>query len=268
MQEKVILVTGASSGIGRAIATELSGKGHRVFGTSRSTHAANPGFEMLPLDVTDDASVAAAVDAVMQQAGRLDVLINNAGAGIYGAIEDTALDEAHWQMDTNFFGPLRMIKAVLPTMRRQGSGRIITISSMAGMAALPYQAIYSASKFALEGLNEALRLELNGVGVDATTVVPGDFHTGFTSARRFTRDARSGLNAHPMARTLAIIERDEKTGPHPEQVARLVGTLVDAKTIGVRYVVGRLDQRLGMLLKRWMPASWFERIMMATYAIR
>lgn len=267
MKNKVILITGASSGLGQAIATRLAVQGYTVFGTSRTPQSSIGPIRMLELDVTDEDSIQRAVAQVLAQTGRIDVLINNAGSGLCGAVEDTDIDEARWQMDTNFFGPFRMIKAVLPHMRSQKQGRIITVSSLAGMAALPYQAFYSASKFAIEGMNEALRLELAGTGIDATTINPGDFKTGFTQARVFTRQARSGVQARQLAKTVAIYERDENQGADPLQVAQLAQRLIEARRVGLRYTVGRLDQRFGMLLKKLIPALWFERIMKMTYSI-
>jgi len=267
MHKKVILVTGASSGLGNAIAIHLALQGYIVFGTSRKPQADMGQISMLQLDVTDDESISTAVAQVIARAGRIDVLINNAGSGLCGALEDTDIDEARWQMDTNFFGPFRMIKAVLAHMRNQRGGRIITVSSLAGMAALPYQAFYSASKFAIEGMNEALRLELAGSGIDATTINPGDFKTGFTQARVFTRAARSGVQAAQLAKTVAIYERDENHGADALMVAQLAQRLIEAKRVGLRYTVGRFDQRFGMLLKKVIPAVWFERIMKMTYSI-
>jgi NAD(P)-dependent dehydrogenase (short-subunit alcohol dehydrogenase family) len=268
VKSKIILVTGASSGLGRAMAGHLAAAGHTVFGTSRRPASTAGAVRMLVLDLTDDASVAAAVQAVLTAAGRIDVLINNAGSGLCGAVEDTSLEEARWQMETNFFGPVRMIRAVLPHMRRQGGGRIITVSSLAGLAALPYQPYYSASKFALEGLNEALRLELSGSAIDCTTINPGDFATGFTSARVLAAASDSPAHGARLRRTLAIYERDERGGADPRLVAALAARLVEARRVGVRNTVGNRLQRFGMVLKRLLPATWFEGIMRLTYETR
>ncbi len=265
---KVILVTGASNGFGQLIATHLAAQGHRVFGTSRRALADQGRVRMLVLDVTDEALVEQAVAQVISEAGRIDVLINNAGVGLCGAVEDTTLAEAQWQMDTNFFGTVRMIRAVLPQMRRQGRGRIITVSSLAGLAGLPYQPYYSASKYALEGLHEALRLELSGSGIDATCVNPGDFRTGFTDARVFTQQARSGHHAAQLATTLAIFERDEARGDNPQAVAELVARLVEQDALAVRYPVGPWAQRAGIFAKRLLPARWFEYLIRRSYSIR
>ncbi|MCX7772058.1 MAG: SDR family NAD(P)-dependent oxidoreductase, partial [Clostridia bacterium] len=169
MEKKVVLITGASSGIGKAAAELLMKKGFHVYGTSRKaegrfdeghtfSNAASGGFiDMIPLDVNNDASVEVAVKTVLAKEGKLDILVSNAGTGIAGSIEDTSMDEARTQIETNFFGTLRVIKEVLPFMRQQGFGKIIAISSVAGVISIPYQAHYSASKFAMEGLIEALR---------------------------------------------------------------------------------------------------------------
>lgn len=159
---EVVLVTGASSGIGRAAARMLAERGYVVLGTSRdpASVAALPGVELLPLDVRSDASVSACVKAVLQRAGRLDVLVNNAGYVLSAAVEEASPDEALAQFETNFFGAVRMLRAVLPIMRRQGGGQIINISSVAGLVPMPFWGYYSASKAALEALTEALRYEV------------------------------------------------------------------------------------------------------------
>lgn len=264
----VILVTGASSGFGAMIKTALEAAGHEVYGTSR---APAPGSGLVALDVTDPASVRACVDEVLQKAGRIDVLVNNAGGGLSGAVEDCTDDEISWQMETNFMGPVRMIKAVLPHMRARGQdggqGRIITIGSLAGHAALPYQPIYSASKHALEGLNSALRLELRGTPMQATLVCPGDFATGFTAARQFAAGAESAAHGAQFKRTMAIYERDEISGADPAEVGKLVAKLVTAKKLKPNYFVGSFDQTAGVTLKRLLPAAWFENMMAAIYKL-
>lgn len=267
---KVILVTGTTSGFGRLIAERLSSEGHRVYGTHLPGFEFDPeafSFPMLELDVTDDASVARCVGDLIDTEGRIDVLINNAGFGLAGALEDTTPEEARSQMEVNFFGPLRMIRAVLPHMRSQGSGRLLTVSSMAGHVGMPYQPIYSASKFALEGLNEALRLELRESGIDAAVVCPGDFNTGFTAARQFTKGAHSRWHEQQLKTTVGIMEEDERSGPDPGMVADLFVRLVDAPSLRVRYFVGRRSQRLSIFLKRLMPAILFERLVRSAYRL-
>jgi NAD(P)-dependent dehydrogenase (short-subunit alcohol dehydrogenase family) len=265
---KVVLITGASSGFGKSIAVHLASLGHTVFGTSRSQKESFAGVTMLPLDVTDDESVHELVKQVIAQAGKIDVLINNAGVGLCGSIEDTSIEEARWQMETNFFGPVRMVKAVLPHMREQGAGRIIKIGSLAGQLALPYQPFYSTSKFAIAGFNEVLRLELAGSGIDSTMIEPGDFATGFTAARVFSEQAKSGLHAEQLERVVGIYERDEIGGASPQLLAKLCARIIESKKVQPRYSVGRMDQRFGLLLKRWIPHSWMEKLMLYIYQIK
>ena len=267
--EKVVLVAGASSGLGKAIADVLAGNGHRVYGTSGIPGAAlENGVVMVPLDVTTDVSTATCVDDLVGAEGRIDVLVNVAGYGLAGSVEDTTIEEARHQLDTNFFGVARMTREVLPTMRSQGRGRIITIGSIAGFVGLPYQAYYSSSKFAVEGFNEALRLELLGSGIDCCTVDPGDFKTGFTAARVFAKASQSSLHAERMARVVGAYERDETNGADPYLVADLVARLVDRPRLHVRYVVGRPTQRAAAGLKKVLPATAFEQIMTKVYPLR
>jgi NAD(P)-dependent dehydrogenase (short-subunit alcohol dehydrogenase family) len=265
---RVVLVTGTTSGFGRAIAAELDRRGHRVYGTSRHPQPSAAGLPTLPLDITDESSTQRCVAAVLEREGRLDVLVNNAGAGLFGAIEDTSLAEAQWQMATTFLGVVHMIKAALPVMRQQASGRIITISSMAGLVAMPYQPFYSAGKFAVEALVQALRVELEGSGIDACTVAPGDFRTGFTSHRRLAAGYRSAAHGERAARALAVQERFEREGPPPERVGRLVADLVDRRRLRPRYLAGSPVQRLQVRIRPLLPAEWYEHLVSATVAPR
>jgi NAD(P)-dependent dehydrogenase (short-subunit alcohol dehydrogenase family) len=267
---KVVLITGTTSGFGLMIAQRLAARGHRVYGTCL------PGFDgdrrafafpLLELDVTDDASVERCVAELVRAEGCVDVLINNAGVSIAGALEDTSIAEARWQMEVNLFGPIRMIRAVLPHMRAKGTGRILTTGSMGGHIGLPYQSVYCAAKYGLEGINEALRLELSGSGIDAAIVCPGDFNTGFTAARVYTQEARSPTHARQLAVTMGIAEEDEKNSPDPAMVADLYARLVDAQTLRVRYFVGSYAQRASIFLKWLLPATGFERIMRMKYRL-
>ena len=262
------MVTGTTSGFGRAIATELARRGHRVYGTSRHPRAAGSEYQTLPLEITDEASAARCVAAVLEREGRLDVLVNNAGSGLFGAIEDTSLEEAEWQMSTNFFGVVRMTKAALPVMRRQASGRVITISSMAGLVAMPYQPFYSTSKFAVEAFVQALRVELEGSGIDACTVAPGDFRTGFTAHRRCAAAYLSAVHGERAARALEVQERYEREGPPPEGVGRLVADLVDRRRLRPRYLAGSTLQRLQVRMRPLFPAEWYEHLVSTSIAPR
>src|SRR6266480_359248 len=177
---KVALVTGASSGFGQATAALLTAQGFLVFGTSRApAHNEASSFELLPLDVDSEASVQTCLQTILERTGRIDLLVNNAGFAQAGAIEENSLEDARAQFETNVFGVLRMLKAVLPVMRQQGSGQIITVSSLLGVVAMPYLSLYSSSKFALEGMIEGLYHELRPFHIKVSLVEPTFFRTKF-----------------------------------------------------------------------------------------
>jgi NAD(P)-dependent dehydrogenase (short-subunit alcohol dehydrogenase family) len=270
--KRVVLVTGASSGIGQACATYLHQRDYQVYGTSR--HAVHAGsiysesFHMIQMDVNVDRSVQRGIEHVWEREGRLDVVVNNAGFGIAGSIEDTTTEEAKAQFETNFFGALRVCRAVLPIMRAQRAGHIVNISSMAGLAGVPFQGLYSASKFALEGLSEALRLELRPFGIRVVLIEPGDFETSFTARRR--RTAQSGENAVYKDRfntTLGIMEADESRGANPTQVAHLVERIIENPSPRMRYTVGPLIQRIEVTLKQIVPSWLYERVISRYYRL-
>jgi len=184
MSGKVVLVTGASSGIGAACAEMLAKRGFRVYGSSRNPNFKPSGYQALQMDVTDDRSVDEAVAQVIREAGSIDALVNNAGCGLAGAVEDTASIEALHQMDVNFMGPFRAARAILPGMRQRRSGVIVNVSSLGGLFGLPFQSFYSASKFAMEGWTESLRFEVSPFGIRVVLIEPGDVKTGFTGQPR------------------------------------------------------------------------------------
>ena len=264
-ESRVVLITGASSGLGRAAAEHLAGLGHRVFGASRNPTRDGLPYEPVALDVTDDDSVARGVAAVIEAAGRLDVLCNNAGVGIAASIEDTTMEEARWLMETNFFGALRMCQAVLPIMRAQGSGRIVNTSSIGGLMGLPFQGLYSASKFAIEGLTEALRMEVAPFGIHVVLLEPGDFNTPFTGNRRETTADGASPYAQARARALAVIEADEGKGLAPEAIGPVLARIIASPAPRLRYQVGALEQRLAVLAKRHLPAGLMERVLRSHY---
>ncbi len=266
---KSVLVVGASSGIGRACAVRLARRGYRVFGTTRRP----PGeveatlrqelsdsdrLEMIRMDVDDDGSVDVGVRQVVERMGRIDGVVNCAGFGIGGSIEDTSDEEAKAIFETNFFGTLRVCRAVLPFMRKQGSGTIVNVSSIGGRIALPFQGLYSATKFAIEGLTESLRMELHRFGVRVVLVEPGDFATGFTDNRRPARaalDNEAYVDAYRKA--IAVVERDERGGASPEAIAKLVARILAARSPRLRYKAGAVFQRVAVLLRIVLPARLF-----------
>jgi NAD(P)-dependent dehydrogenase (short-subunit alcohol dehydrogenase family) len=267
--QRVVLVTGASSGIGLACATHLAGRGFRVYGTSRRAAAGSPGnVTMLTADVTDDRSVEQAIATVLDREGRLDIVVNNAGMGIAGPVESTSIDQAKGQFEVNFFGAFRVCRAVLPAMRRQRSGYIINIGSIGGLLAIPYQSMYSASKFALEGLSEALRMEVRPFGIRVVIIEPGDHKTALTENRQFT-EISIATDAYSPSFEAALLKtaHDEQSGPGPEQIARLLYRIVNQRHPRLRYTIGPIPQRAAVWLKRLMPYSLLEYTMRTYYGL-
>jgi len=219
------------------------------------------------MDVTDEESVRAAIDHVLQEEGRLDAVVNCAGYGIGGAVEATSIDEAWRQFDTNFFGILRVCRAVLPALREQRSGLIVNVSSLAGRIGLPFQGLYSSTKFAIEGLTEALRMEVKPFGIRVCLVEPGDFRTGFTASRRRVETEEGSAYRDACDRGLAAAESDELGGASPDLVAKLLLRILRSRSPKLRYTVGSLSQRLSAWIKPLLPASLFEREVMRHYKV-
>jgi len=264
---KNILITGASSGFGKVMAEHLSKLGHNVIGTSRSPDDNRVGdsHAMQVLDVTSDDSVRQCIDEAMGNFGHIDVLINNAGNGISGPIEETPIAKAKEQFDTNFFGVVRMNQAILPVMKKQGYGLIINISSIGGIIGLPYQGFYAASKFALEGYTEALRMELNHSAVNITNICPGDFITGFTSARSNPEQIGSEYS-ESYNRIMKHYETNEASGSDPILIAKLVERIIKNKgNHPVRYIIGKPIERMAVKLKRILGSKTFEKIILQSF---
>lgn len=264
--ELVVFVPGASSGIGKACAEFLSAKGHIVYGTVRKHPPTSGSFHTVLMDVTQEPSVEEAVKQVMKATGRMDVVVHCAGVSVVGAIEETSLSEASTLFETNFWGVVRVCQAVIPIMRSQRKGTFLVVGSMAGLMGLPFEAFYSASKFALEGFIEALRMETRPFGIEAALIDPGDFRTEITKNRTKTK-SRLDVYASRSSTSLSITEHHETHGQHPVQIARLVNRLISRRRLKPRYVVGPFDQRLAATLKHFLPATWFERIVMSHYKI-
>lgn len=263
----VILITGITSGFGRAMAAQLNSDGHKVYGTYRRDSEQIPGVTYIKADVQDDESLKKAVSFVMEHEGRIDTLISNAGMGIGGPLEFTSIEDAQRQIDVNFMGMVRLINQVIPIMRSQQHGRIICISSIGGLMGLPYQGMYSASKFAIEGYCEALRLEVRQFGIHVTVINPGDFSTGFT-AQRSKVDNPEALAAYPgYNASMASIESDERSGLQPDYLARRISRIVRKRNPANRYIVATLVQKASVLLKALLPARWYDRILGSYYKL-
>lgn len=262
-----ILVTGASIGFGKAIGEFLLTQHHTVTGTSRQPEKYTSTFPLLALDVNDDKLVMQCLEAYIQTYGKIDVLINNAGFGIAGPIEDTSLEEAKAQFETNFFGAARMIKATLPYMRAQNSGLIINISSIAGQMGLPFQAYYSACKFALEGFTEALRMELKPWNIQVTNIEPGDYKTSFTINRQIIRGI-SPAYQEKFNTALRQYEYEENNGSNPLEVAKLIARIINMKKpVHIRYLSGTRLQKFAVFLKKIFNGKVYEKIMLRNYRL-
>lgn len=254
MNEKVVLVTGASRGIGRAIAARLAAEGMRVFGTSRTPQGdALDGFSLLPLDVTSDESAAACVAEVIARAGRIDVLISNAGVDLVGAAEECSLEDAQWLFDTNFFGAARMVKAVLPGMRARQDGQIILISSALGRASFPFESLYCASKAALEAYAESLRYEMSIFNIRVSTVQPGYFHTELAKRQRIASD-RLPVYDGPRERFIYWNDFAIKHAAEPTAVADKVLAVIQQDRPRLRHPVG-LEAKLAPPLAHLLPEA-------------
>jgi NAD(P)-dependent dehydrogenase (short-subunit alcohol dehydrogenase family) len=267
-RSRVVLITGASSGIGQACAELLGANGHAVYGTSRRPSPDGEHYKMLEMDVTRDDSVQRGVEAVLAAEGRIDVVVNNAGFVMAGAVEDVSMEEARQQLDTNFFGVLRVCKAVLPSMRARQSGLIVNISSLGGAAGLPFQGLYSASKFALEGLTESLRQEVAPFGIEATLVQPGDVRTRVRENRVKARESGPGsAYREAFMKVLTAVEAEEGEGIAPVAVAQKVLALTEKRGVRVRYTVGHLSQRAALMAKTLLPSRTFEQMVMSLYGL-
>jgi NAD(P)-dependent dehydrogenase (short-subunit alcohol dehydrogenase family) len=256
--QKVVLVTGASSGVGQATARLLAERGYQVFGTSRNPSKAHAisGVEMLPLDVCADESVRACIDAVVSRSSRLDVLINNAGYELAGAVEEVSVAEAKAQFETNFFGVVRMVRAAVPLMRRQKRGHVINVSSLAGLVPVPFMGMYSASKFALEGYSESLWHELKPFGIRVSLTEAGFLNTPIAHHRQ-TGAAPIDEYDRWRDRALNSVRAQEAKGPGAEEVAEAMAQIVASPRPRMRYAIGA-QAKSTILLKRFLPASMFN----------
>lgn len=254
----VALVTGASSGIGRAMAKALNEAGFRVFGASRrAVEECSDGITMLTCDVTDDASVAKLVDEVLANAGRIDLLVNNAGIGLLGGAEESSIGQAQALFDVNLFGVLRVTNTVLPAMRRQANGRIINMSSVLGLIPAPYSALYSSTKHALEGYSESLDHELRAFGIRVVLVEPACTSASFEDDLP-APDRLLHVYDLPRAGAQAMLREVMQTGDAPEVAAKTVVKAATAEVPRRRYAVGKRARQI-IYLRRFASEATFDR---------
>ena len=272
MTSRVALVTGGSSGIGEQTALQLKQEGFEVYAVARRVDRmeglAKQGIHVFGMDVTDDDSMVGGVERIVAEQGRIDVLVNNAGYGSYGAVEDVPIDEARRQFDVNVFGLARLTQLVTPHMRKQGSGRIINISSIGGKFYEPLGAWYHATKFAVEGFSDSLRIELSPFGIDVVIIEPGPILTEWNEISResLTRTSEGGAYEQQAAKVRAVLERaDGKAmASSPSTVARKIVKAAVSRNPRARYPVGK---GAGTILRtrKLLPDSAFDVIVRRTY---
>ncbi|MFC2474652.1 MAG: oxidoreductase [Prevotella sp.] len=269
MEKKVIILTGASSGIGFQTAEKLARQGHVVYGAARRVEKMEPlkafGVRLLQMDVTSEESIGAAVDAVIRAEGRVDVLVNNAGYGSYGAVEDVSMDEARRQFDVNLFGVAMLTKKVLPCMRRQCSGTIVNISSMGGRFTFFLGAWYHATKYALEAFSDALRMETRAFGINVVIIEPGGIKTpwGTIAADHLEESARGGAYEEQAAQTAAGLRKlyGGSMVSDPKIVAEAISRAVNSRRPRARYLIGFGAKPL-VFMHSILPTRWFDWLMM------
>lgn len=265
-QQKVILITGASSGIGFACAEYLASKGNLVYGIGRNPDFKTSQFLYFSADIKNEPDIKKIVTSILQKEKRIDLLINNAGIHVLGAVEHTSHQTVQHLFECNFFGSLNLIRIILPSMKQRKCGMIICISSIGGISGLPFQGVYCASKFALEGLYESLRMETSRLGVQVVLLEPGDFHTPITQNR--TKDPETTIDPYYekiFRKTVEKITSDENNGMDPTRIARKVEKIMRLKRPAVRYTAGKPIQRLVPILKRILPSRLFQYIIQKNY---
>ncbi|MCL3782567.1 SDR family oxidoreductase [Prolixibacteraceae bacterium JC049] len=263
-QNKIAFITGASSGIGLSIAKYFSTKGYKVYGTSRSERHDND-IHFIKMDVNDEQSVNDGFQAFCQQENRIDLLINCAGLGIIGTVEEMPMEEIRAAFETNFYGPVRLCQKFIPMFRAQRSGTIVNVSSVVGQVGLPFRGYYAASKFALEGLTESLRMELKPFGIKTILLQPGDFNTNIASARRGISTPDDSPYYQALADMDKQIEEGMNKSPKPDNIGPFLYNKINKSNPKPRYAIGILNDIIAIPLKRYLPQRLFEKLIMGFY---
>jgi NAD(P)-dependent dehydrogenase (short-subunit alcohol dehydrogenase family) len=265
---KVVLITGGSSGIGKSVGEYLITKGFEVYGTSRNpANYTDSKFPIVALDVTNPDTITSCIEEVIAQASKIDVLINNAGAGITGPMEEIPDTEIKRNFETNFFGPINVIKAVLPHMRSKNSGLIINVTSIAGYMGLPFRGVYSASKGALELITETFRMELKAFNIQMTNVAPGDFATNIAAGRYHAPVLEDSPYQEKYDLSLKMMDEHVDSGNDPEQMAKAIFKIIKTKNPKAHYKVGAFMQKFSIVLKRILPDKVYEKLLMNHYKL-
>lgn len=276
MQENVVFISGAFQGVGRYIAELLKENNYRVYGTSRKVQnceesqwhipavKGNGFLQLIAMDLCNEESIQQAIQYVMQKEQRIDILINNSGIVTAGSVEDTTYQEAYKQLETNFFGHHRVLRHVLPIMRKQHHGYIINISSVNGFITLPFQSMYCASKYALEAMTEALRMEVSPWNIKVTLIEPGDMKTNNTANRIFATASNNSDYHNTFMHSMEIVGHNEQSGPVPIKVATTVLSILKKQCPSLRVVVG-WQYKIIYYLKRLLPTAFIEFVVKKLY---
>ena len=265
--KKVVLVTGASSGIGLSIANYLHlQKKYIVYGTSRKIYkSSNFSFNLIELDVTEKSSIERCIAEILKKESKIDILINNAGVGITGPLEEIPTSEINKHFQINVFGPILLIKEVLPSMKSSKNGVITNITSVAGQIATPFRSIYSGGKAALDIISETLAMEVRSLGIDVVSIAPGDFKTNI-SKRRFHSPVIDKSDYKSYAESLKKMNLGVNNGSDPEKIAKLVSTILLKRRPRIRYKVGSFIEKNGVILKRILPQRIYEKLILKLFS--
>lgn len=265
---KVVLITGGSSGIGKSIGEYLADKGYTVYGTSRfPENYTESKFPLIKLDVTQLSSITACVSELISKTTQIDVLVNNAGVGITGPLEEIPMEEMKRNFETNLFGPINMINAVLPYMRSKKTGQILNITSIAGYMGLPFRGVYSASKGALELITESYRMELKTFNITMSNIAPGDFATNIAAGRYHAPLLEDSPYKVPYGTTLRLMDSHVDSGKNPLLMAQVIHKIITSKYPRIHYKVGAFLQKFSVVLKRILPDLWYEKLLSSFYNI-
>jgi short-subunit dehydrogenase len=260
---KIIIVTGASSGIGKSIAQLLSSNGFMVYGTCRDPKKYNiTSFNLLQCDINNNNEIKDFIKYVINKEGRVDVLINNAGIGITGPLEETSQDDIKSAFQTNFFGPVEMIKQCIPIMREKNDGLIINITSVLGYFGIPFRGIYCATKSSMEIIGEVFSMELKKFNIRVVNIAPGDFKTDIISRRIDSRGNNFSVYKKDYLKSVKSANKHVENAQSPEIISKLILKIINTNNIKIHYKIGPFIQKFSIILKRILPDKLFEKILL------